>query len=383
VREIQVCQPRRDKESAVRRLQYLGDGSELAAWVGEEDTHGQTTSLHVHSFATSETREPLADEWFWHMDERASDPVLSPDGRFALIEFGGDDFEGWLLFEDLTRIEERNEAGFFLPHLPTPAHGFGGLQFTPDGADLIAVRNDDHAGTDRFARDVARFTMATFINPPLRFEEKVNPLSGKAYQAPVYNERWRAGGTLPDGPRISSAALSGDGRLLAFGEVGGAVHVARLKARSATVIASFTPQKGKTKGARGPKRKIADDFVTKVAFSPDAKSVAWLAGGSGVIPDVPPSVFARSLDGKSEWQTDSDGEPVHDFAFHPSGKFLCTVSDDGHARHLDARTGAVVQSFKWAKRSKRPLRAVCFSPDGLTCAAGDTGGKVFVWDVDA
>jgi WD40 repeat protein len=41
----------------------------------------------------------------------------------------------------------------------------------------------------------------------------------------------------------------------------------------------------------------------------------------------------------------------------------------------------VRQSFKWAKKPK-PLHAVCFAPDGLTCAVGGADGKVIVWDVD-
>ena len=72
---------------------------------------------------------------------------------------------------------------------------------------------------------------------------------------------------------------------------------------------------------------------------------------------------------------------VNDFAFHPDGRVLCVVFEDGQARFLDPHTGAVRQAFKWAKKPK-PLYSVAFAPDGLTCAVGSENGKVIVWDVD-
>jgi len=47
------------------------------------------------------------------------------------------------------------------------------------------------------------------------------------------------------------------------------------------------------------------------------------------------------------------------------------VFEDGQARYLDPRAGAVRQSFKWAKKPA-PLYSVCFAPDGLTSDALDT-----------
>jgi WD40 repeat protein len=117
---------------------------------------------------------------------------------------------------------------------------------------------------------------------------------------------------------------------------------------------------------------VRDRAAIRVAIGPNAERVVLLANGR---------LFARPLGESKPWQTKSTLGYAHDFAFHPCGNIICAVFEDGHARYLDALTGAVKQSFQWSKKSK-PLYSVAFAPDGLTCAAGGENGRVVIWDVD-
>lgn len=359
MRELQLYTPVSRDPHVVRRLQFVAGGAELVAWVGEPGHGGVTTGLLRVSLGTGESRSLSDDAGYWEHDEQG-EPAVSPDGRFLVIELAGgvDDF---VYFDDITR---RTEAGSSLPLLPLPAHGWCGLVFTPDGAELLAVRNVARTGADNRTRDVVRFALKTYIDPPLRYEDKVNPLTQQPYRSPVYNQRWRAGMTLPPGKHLCAAGLAPDGRLLAAGDVAGGVLVADLKRKK--VVASFRRV--------WPKAVEAHERVaTRVAVSPSGEWVMTLANSR---------LFANPLGRGKAWKSGSAVGAVNDFAVHPSGRFLCAACADGRARYLDPRTGAVAAAFKWANRP-RPLYSVAFAPDGLTCAAGTAGGKVFVWDVDA
>jgi WD40 repeat protein len=233
----------------------------------------------------------------------------------------------------------------------------GALIFTPDGKELFAVQNPDYGEAES---EVVRLKMASLFKPPVRVEEQTNPLTGRTYQTPIHAVRWNPVMTLPGTERIATAAISSDGRLLAVGGAEGVVHVADLKRKK--TLASF-PWEG---------RKPRDRAAVRVAFDPTAEWVAMLANGR---------LFARPLGAGNGWQTKAALGYAHDFAFHPEGRVLCAVFADGRARFLDPLTGAVRQTFAWAKRPK-PLYSVAFAPDGLTCAAGGENGLVVVWDVD-
>jgi WD40 repeat protein len=84
------------------------------------------------------------------------------------------------------------------------------------------------------------------------------------------------------------------------------------------------------------------------------------------------------------------GEPQFTLAGHPKqvnaiahtldGRRILTASHDGSIKTWDANTGAPGPAFDWGIGA---VTAVCFAPDGLTCAAAGLNGKVVVWDVDA
>ncbi|AMV28843.1 WD domain, G-beta repeat [Gemmata sp. SH-PL17] len=358
MRELQVYPPAKRKPiEVVRRLEFRANGAELVASCGLETVikdgrTGFTNKLHVYDCVAGSARELFTDWLFYESSgERTPDPVISPNRELIAFEhFGYDDTS--IFFEELAVTEADSR---FYPSLLSCPHGAGGLVFTRDGAELIAVRNLVVHG--RFVPDVVRFTIASLFNV-LGTEEKINPLNGKPYQARIYDVRWQESLTLPPGERLVTASLSADDRLLAAGGAEGVLHVADLEQKK--VLASF-PWEG---------RKLRDRSAVRVEFSPDAKWVVMLANGR---------LFARPLSEGKAWQTKSTLGYAHDFAFHPAGRTLCAVFADGRARVLDALTGNVLQSLQW---SKKPLYSVAFAPDGLTCAVGGQNGRVVVWDID-
>ncbi|MCE9567205.1 MAG: hypothetical protein K8U57_34820 [Planctomycetes bacterium] len=66
-------------------------------------------------------------------------------------------------------------------------------------------------------------------------------------------------------------------------------------------------------------------------------------------------------------------------AFHPSGKYLATASNDATVKFYDTTSWQVAKAFTW---DIGKMRSVAFSPDGTLAAAGSGTGKVVVWDVD-
>jgi WD40 repeat protein len=67
-------------------------------------------------------------------------------------------------------------------------------------------------------------------------------------------------------------------------------------------------------------------------------------------------------------------------AFHPSGRYLATVSGDTTVSLHDRDANwAVTRTFDWKIGT---LKSVAFSPDGALAAAGGAKGQVVLWDVD-
>jgi WD40 repeat protein len=76
----------------------------------------------------------------------------------------------------------------------------------------------------------------------------------------------------------------------------------------------------------------------------------------------------------------NDG-PLHftGLAFHPSGAYLATTSNDATVRVYDTTGWAVARTYAWQAGK---LRCVAFSPDGMLAAVGSDSGNIVVWDVD-
>jgi WD40 repeat protein len=352
MRELLVCpSEKRNKAGAVHRLRFSASGGELVAWVegkpsgGYGRMAGVIRGLYAYDLASDAARSLLSDDWFHYWaDLDYPYPRLSADLRYAAapIDLDRGEIDGLVTLTDLLQPDE--EA----PVLAIPPYGVGDVLFSSDGAELIAVRNlvDDY----QLVPDVARFRMNSLAKPP------------RARQARKL--KWEPVIALPPDEHPCSAALSTDDRWLAVGTEATAVYVVDLKRKK--LVASL-PWEG---------RKLRYTAVTALAFDPAAEWVVLLASRR---------LFAQPIRARSgaskAWHTKTTLGDVIDFAFHPSGRFLCAAFADGQARYLDPLTGKVRQAFKWAKKPK-PLYSVTFAPDGLTCAAGGANGRVILWDVD-
>ena len=66
--------------------------------------------------------------------------------------------------------------------------------------------------------------------------------------------------------------------------------------------------------------------------------------------------------------------------FTPDGRHLLTVSNVETVKVWESATWKVAREYAWKVGG---LRCVAVSPDGMTAAAGGTGKKVVIWDLDA
>jgi WD40 repeat protein len=113
--------------------------------------------------------------------------------------------------------------------------------------------------------------------------------------------------------------------------------------------------------------------VTRWVLSPEGERVAWLTDRG---------LFLCRLDAPDQRLElpAADGEVRRGLAFHPNGRTLAYTTGNT-VRLLDADTFAELRAHDW---NTGKARAVCFSPDGLRCAASGEGGRgwVTVFDVE-
>jgi tricorn protease-like protein len=114
-----------------------------------------------------------------------------------------------------------------------------------------------------------------------------------------------------------------------------------------------------------------NSLATRVAFSPDGKSVA--AGF-----ESPPVIkIWDSTTGEHLLTISGQQASIWDIAFSPGGKYLASSAHDNHPMIFDAHTGAVVRSFKGLEIHGT---SIAFSADSERVATGN-GNDVQVWDV--
>jgi WD40 repeat protein len=109
----------------------------------------------------------------------------------------------------------------------------------------------------------------------------------------------------------------------------------------------------------------------RLAFAPDGRRLAVASGARLSVIDLETKEEVASL-----------RQPRKFFlalAFTPDGRHLATVSNEETVKFWGVRTWKVEAEFAWQVGG---LRCVAFSPDGMLAAAGGTGRKVVVWDVD-
>lgn len=76
---------------------------------------------------------------------------------------------------------------------------------------------------------------------------------------------------------------------------------------------------------------------------------------------------------------------VRSLAFSPLGDLLGSCGDDGKVILWDLRSGGIRSLYTCPEKEiahEYKVRALCFSPDGLTLASGECdSGRIFLWDV--
>lgn len=110
--------------------------------------------------------------------------------------------------------------------------------------------------------------------------------------------------------------------------------------------------------------------VLTVAFSPDGKTVVS-AGDSGVV-----RVWEASS-GREIQQLTGHSDGVEFAAFSPDGKWIATASWDSTIRVWDTKTWESVATIP----GQAAYYCLAFSPDSQMLLAGDSGGRVVLWDV--
>jgi WD40 repeat protein len=124
--------------------------------------------------------------------------------------------------------------------------------------------------------------------------------------------------------------------------------------------------------------------VTGLALSADGAFVA--ASGSGL------GVWLWNVKTCEMGQLAPDrGAFTRELAFHPARPLLACSGGTPEVAFWDAVSRTELKRFAWDWGPAEPVgtwwkanvvRATCFSPDGLRCAAAAGTGKVIVWDVD-
>ena len=327
----------------VRKVQFGTSGAELAAWVEPRKANGyELFGLYCCEPSTGKHIELMDYGWYRRNSENESETLLSPSTRWLVswTEQTEDNFT-------ILRCDDASN-----PSVPL-RQGYvdyinATFLFAPYNA-LVGIFTECDEESEFVARvlslDISK------LGKPWRTERRINPLTQAIYEVAVCSFKWKTLLGKAEWDRPVCAALSADGRFLAVADEPGNVHVADLKRKRVVAV----HQKA---------RLTADRVIGRVA-----------------IDDTGERVFrtANSVLHGPNWQfKPPTGKPT-DFALSPDQRTVCAVFDTGHARTLDAATGAVRKELRWGKN---PLYSVCFAPDGLTCAAGSSNGRVVIWDVE-
>lgn len=111
-----------------------------------------------------------------------------------------------------------------------------------------------------------------------------------------------------------------------------------------------------------------------------ARSVCLTADGQTVAAAVAACVELRDVAGLRVGYGCVHGARVTQVAGHPTRNLVASACADGVVRFRDTDRATEEAAYNW---NIGRVTAVCFAPDGLTCAAGGEKGQVVVWDVDA
>ena len=219
---------------------------------------------------------------------------------------------------------------------------------------------------------------------------------GREVAVAVPNEIFVHG--LPDGRLVRTLARADPVGALAYTMDGTRLLTSALFDGAAQVVGM----------SGGDERRFAVDRpLTAVAFAPDGRAAALASelgpislfavppdGAPRALPATRPAqalalaaerVFAAAEDGTvTAWNTATGtivwrtpaGTAVLRLAVEPGGRRLATGNDDGTIQLYDARTGGLTRTLR---AGTAPVQALAWA--GGILAAGDTAGRMALWDV--
>ncbi|AWM41836.1 hypothetical protein GobsT_70500 [Gemmata obscuriglobus] len=129
-------------------------------------------------------------------------------------------------------------------------------------------------------------------------------------------------------------------------------------------------------GGPEPAARAARQF--KTANGAAVRALALASDGTFAAFRGPAVWFGAVGDGKVWTIAEAADRPGRDLAFHPSRPVLAYTAGQPEVVFYEVPTRTELKRFAWGVGQ---LRAVCFSADGLRCAAA-ARGKIVVWDVD-
>ncbi|MCI0458773.1 MAG: protein kinase [Gemmataceae bacterium] len=185
-----------------------------------------------------------------------------------------------------------------------------------------------------------------------------------------------AGSLLRHRLRVGVVAISGDGRTLVTGSIDRTARlweVSRSLARHADAALRRPMGSADQPIPLGTSPRL---FFSRVAFSPDRKTV--LTGSGGGIAQL----WQAATGGPQTTPLEHPGDRIRALAFSPDGSMVATVCQgprpDRMARVWETATGRPLTP--WLPHTGS-VPAFAFSPDGRLLATGDYDQRVHLWDV--
>jgi WD40 repeat protein len=113
---------------------------------------------------------------------------------------------------------------------------------------------------------------------------------------------------------------------------------------------------------------------------PDRRSMAFLADGRFVAAAGTKVYIVPATGGEPQFELGTGKALVNDVAASADGHRVIAALNNGTIEVWDTVTGAAGPRFAWGIGG---VYSIALAPDGLTCAAAGSRGRVVIWDVDA